>query len=307
VLFWQWRPELLGPESPGYGLCTPSGELTDRARAAGALAASLRDRPELEDTEPASAPVGLLLSQDTALLTWGTDRSGHLYTDAVAGAYRLLADAGIPAQLLTAARVAADGVPDSVEALWWPMPLVCGDALAAALARFVGRGGRLVAEAGAGQYDECGWCRPGHPTGILRELFGVEVADGDVVDDPTVELPDGTAVRGAWQVETLLPVGPARALLVPTYPSLGYERRRDPETREAMVRLLGPPALGWAWDEPRPGLVARLLLRDGRPHAVVGVNHTDRPARLTVGDTTELVRPLSGAILSVAARLAGFL
>ena len=28
LLFWQWRPELLGPESPGYGLCAIDGSPT---------------------------------------------------------------------------------------------------------------------------------------------------------------------------------------------------------------------------------------------------------------------------------------
>ena len=52
ILFWQWRPELLGPESPGYGLCAPDGGLTSRVEAASGFAHLVARLPELASGKP---------------------------------------------------------------------------------------------------------------------------------------------------------------------------------------------------------------------------------------------------------------
>jgi beta-galactosidase len=144
VMFWQWRPELLGPESPGYGLVSPDGSATDRLAAVARLA-ELAGHPVLNDRTPEPAPTGLLVSRRSALHAFATDRTMNLYRDAVLGAYRLLTDADVPVVILHEDRVARDGVPDQVRRVYWPMPTVSGTPLAGALATFVASGGRVGA------------------------------------------------------------------------------------------------------------------------------------------------------------------
>jgi beta-galactosidase GanA len=319
VMFWQWRPELLGPESPGYGLCTPNGALTERAVVAGALARQLRSDQTLIATTPAEPTIAIMVSRDTALLTYATDRSLDAYAHAVAGAHRLLVDAGIPARFLHAEAVAVSGVPAGIEAIWWPMPLVASSALAGPLARFVTTGGNLITEASPGQYNELGWCVP--EPGYLRDLFGAEVVDADIVDSPQIHLMSGQRLRGAWQLDTLRAYeahvvgtdvdgrpaatrntrGAGHAIILGTFLSLDYHTNRDADTRECFVALLGEgldlPI--WTWARQRPGLVARVLERDRIATTLIAVNHTPEAEAISIRGQTYTVAPLSGRTVSL--------
>jgi beta-galactosidase GanA len=316
VMFWQWRPELLGPESPGYGLCTPSGDVSPRVAAVADLA-PLATHPALEGRTAAPPEVALLVSRRSALHAFATDRTMDVYRDAVMGAYRLLVDAGLSVAVLHEDQVTRDGVPADVSRLYWPMPTVADAGLDAALTRFVGAGGRLVAEAAPGEYTPLGWRRPVVPGGALADLFGVRQIDADVA---AAEIAVGEGrLRGAWQREDLdlldaevlgtftdtgspavtrRSAGAGSATLIGTYPSLAYAAKPDPATRAAVTDLLGAAPAGLAeWDTPQPGLIRRSArLTDGR-HAVVLVNWTfdDQPGRTTVP-----MSPLTGGPAATA-------
>jgi Beta-galactosidase/Beta-galactosidase trimerisation domain len=317
VMFWQWRPELLGPESPGYGLCTPAGELTERATTAGSLARQFRANDELGGTTPAPSPIAIIVSRDTALLTYATDRTLDMYADAIAGAHRLLTDAGVPLRFLHAETIASHGVPDSVEAIWWPMPLVAGRALYAALDTFVCAGGNLIAEASPGQHDEHGWCVPSPD--YRRDLFGAVIIDSNIVAGPTITLANGAQIRGAWQEDTIRTLtaavfgvgshggtaatrnarGAGHATLIGTFTSLDYHTRRDAQTRDSFASLLceGLDRPIWKWARQRPGLVARVLERADGPGVLVAVNHTRETAAITLRGESYTVEPLSGRVV----------
>jgi beta-galactosidase len=276
VMFWQWRPELLGPESPGYGLCTPDGGTSPRLSSASKVARDLLSG-FLEGMTLDRARVGILVSRRTALHAFATDRSMEIYTRAAEGAFRLLADQDLHVTLTHEDALAAMEPP---MALYWPMPTVCSDELASSLERYVREGGTLVAEASPGEHDEHGRHRPGWPDGVLGELFGARVIDNDIVPSALVSLGDGS-LAGEWradsiEVTTARPIGyfadgtvgitlqghgAGRAILVGTYPSLHYGKHRDPSTRSAVAQLLGAtthegPALA-SWREPQPGLFSR--------------------------------------------------
>jgi beta-galactosidase len=304
AVFWQWRPELLGPESPGYGLCTPDGGPTERLRAASEFATLAAD-PRLASVTPEPPAVGLLVSRRSALHAFATDRSMALYRDSVLGAYRMLVDTDITVDVLHDVRVAADGVPANVRAIYWPMPSTSTPALAAALDAFVRAGGTLVAEGGPGEYGETGARSPRVPGSGLDKLFGVEQVDADIVDEPAISLATGGTLLGMWQREYVRLAGaeaigwfgdgtPAvtrhaveagEAALVATYPSLAG--------KGDLTALLPVPVLQRAlrWAEPGPGRYSRAVrLADGQP-AVIAVNWTAQPQRATAAAP---VTPLSG-------------
>ena len=330
IVFWQWRPELLGPESPGYGLTAPDGSLTERVDAASRFAAIAR-QPELVGLKPDLGSVGLLLSRGSALHAFATDHRMDLYTDAAMGAYRLLVDADIPFRILHEDRVLADGVPSDVESVYWPMPTVASDALGTELSRFVNAGGVLVSEASPGEYDELGRRRALVPGAGLAEVFGL-VQHETTIDDARITLSDSGEIDGAWQRESLT-LGSAQAVghfhdgapgvathafgggtaaLVATYPSLAYHVDRSPRSREAIVKLLrgaGRDDAGWV--EPHVGLVSRRCVNARGETILFGINWTAEPADLeasiggtlivpTLDGSTNAMAP--GATISVPAR-----
>jgi beta-galactosidase len=320
IVFWQWRPELLGPESPGYGLTTPDGTVTARVEAASGFAAIAR-QPELGGLKPDLGSVALLLSRGSALHAFATDHRMDLYTDAAMGAYRLLVDADIPFRILHEDRVLATGVPNDVTSVYWPMPTVASDALSAELRRFVGAGGVLVSEASPGEYDELGRRRATVPGAGLAEVFGL-VQHETTIDDARISLSDGGELEGAWQRESLRiesaePVGHFRdgtpgmtshafgsgtAVLVATYPSLAYHLERSRSSREAIVGLLGAARSDDAgWVEPSPGLVSRRSTNARGQTILFAINWTREPADFVASPGASRLEPsLHGQAAAIA-------
>jgi beta-galactosidase len=302
VLFWQWRPELLGPESPGYGLCAVDGSLTARARAAGAFAAMLRRVPELAATRPRAPVVGLAVSRRTAVHAFATDRTMNIYRRSVMGAYRLLLDADVEVAFLHEDQIERGEIPAAVRVIYHPMPAVISDAASAQLAEWVARGGRLVSEGAPGEYDERGWHRHHAPPERLRAVFGVRGVEVDAVSGTLPFTIDGLPAAGSWirdvfELEGAQPAGhfadgglaacrntygKGDAILLATCPSVAYDGDRSGETRAALVRLLDVPHETFVtWEAPRPGLMLRRHdLGDGR-HAAFTLNWTTAPARVT--------------------------
>ncbi|SDL73491.1 beta-galactosidase [Nonomuraea jiangxiensis] len=315
VVFWQWRPELLGPESPGYGLCAPDGELTDRVRAVSDFAAVVADWGEVV---PEPGRTGLLVSRRSALHAFATDRGMDLYRDAVMGAYRLLADADEPVEVLHDLRLEAEGVPEHIEAILWPMPATASTGLAAALDAFVRRGGILVSEAAPGEYAPGGARRPRVPGAGLDTLFGVRQIDADLAaDDLSVHLEDGTILPACWQRDLLRlegaeavayftdgspavtrnRTGDGQAIVVGTYPSLAYAGHGAPSLRSALSSLLGmlQRRRTLTWHTPGPGLYSRPVTVGGR-RAVIAINWTEKDQEAGCAHDTINVPARSGRL-----------
>jgi beta-galactosidase GanA len=301
VMFWQWRPELLGPESPGYGLCTPAGDPGPRVCAVAEIA-PIATHPALAGRVVEPPDTALLVSRRTALHAFATDRTMDLYRDAVLGAYRLLLDAGVTPTVLHEDQVIRDGVLAGVTRVYWPMPAVSDAPLHAELTAFVEAGGHLVAEAAPGEYAPSGGRRPVVPGGGLAELFGVRQIDADAVTSSTITLADGGELQGDWQCETLevvdavvlgtfsgtgsaavtrrvCGVGTGSATLIGSYPSLAYAAEPSSATRAAVAGMLGADHPGMArlatWDTPQPGLINRNAQLADRRRAVFLINWTD--------------------------------
>jgi len=310
VMFWQWRPELLGPESPGYGLCAPDGSITDRVTAVSRFA-EVASLPVLVGRTTEPAVVGLLVSRKTALHAYATDRTMDLYRDAVLGAYRMLTDRDVAVTILHEDRLATSGVPPHISAIYWPMPSVASDGIASRLADFVRAGGTLVSEAGPGEYSQTGHRRPEVPGAELREVFGLEQIETTTPGrDERIAVGD-SRIDVAWQVEssrlggasaigffvdgspavTTNEHGRGTAVLVSSYPSLAYAAAPSAQSATAMVALLGdlgaPAPVRWA--EVGPGLVTRrATAADGRG-LVWAINWTSQGAVLLSGAASCLI------------------
>ena len=100
------------------------------------------------DMTPAPASVGLVVSRRAAVHAFTTDRTMDIYRRSVMGAYRLFVDAGVMVEFVHEDQIEKSGIPGGLSTLYFPMPSVVSQALAARLDAWVGAGGRLVSDEG---------------------------------------------------------------------------------------------------------------------------------------------------------------
>lgn len=226
ALFWQWRPELFGQESPHYGVTTVAGGPTPRSVAIGELGAMLRRRRQLFDRLiPAAPDVGLVVDLDALAyekagvmqdVWYGGGGASSPWSDHFRGLYRALIDRGYVVQILSAGELVDSGVPASLKVLVLPMQVVERTGLIAGLARWVEDGGALVAGPLCGLYGPDTFTNRSQPPEDVAELFGV-TQDGDLsyVAAPEIELvPNGVLpglggdmISGAHVLQPLTPRG----------------------------------------------------------------------------------------------------
>ena len=306
IVFWQWRPELLGPESPGYGLTAPDGEPTERVHAASRLA-RIAALPELQERVTEAGAIGLLLSRRSALHAFATDRTMQLYTDAAMGAYRMLVDADLPVTILHEDLVARDGVPAHVTSILWPMPAVADEPIAAALSAFVHRGGRLVSESGPGEYQPTGRRRTVVPGGTLLELFGAREVESTSMPPQSVAFGAGS-LEFAWQrarldvldatplarfedgelAATIATRGEGTAVLLAGFASIAAAKSSDPGAPAALRSLLGyEPADDWIL--PGAGVVTRRAVSVAGARLTFRINWRQVPAEFRATGVARVV------------------
>ncbi|MCU1558529.1 MAG: Beta-galactosidase/beta-galactosidase [Microbacteriaceae bacterium] len=303
IMFWQWRPELLGPESPGYGLCAPDGSPTPRVEAVTRFA-TIAAHPKLEGRVTIPSAVGLVVSRKSALHAFATDRTMALYRDAVLGAYRMLLDADIDVTFVHEDDLSVRGVPVHIQSIYWPMPAVADHGVMESLARFVENGGVLVAEASPGEYSTTGHRRATVPDDAFGGIFGAHETEtttadvGERIITAWGELPAGwqkervsvgrgqvigTFADGAPAiVETIS--GRGTAVLIASYPSVAYAKSPTAASRTILGQLLRIEAKETAvrWVHQAPGLVTRRAASLDGSELVFAINWTAAPAQLSV-------------------------
>ncbi|MBB6733456.1 beta-galactosidase [Cohnella zeiphila] len=171
VLYWQWRPEPSGLESPGFGLTALDGGPSERTAAAGEIARKLLlEHCGFHGAGRVPAANGIYVSRNADLFAFAAGRGEKLYAQGLYGAYSAAVDAGIPVRF-----VHGDHLPralaEGLKVLYVPVPFALSAEETAELSRFAAGGGRLVLEACAGMYDESGTIRP---RSLVHELFGLE-------------------------------------------------------------------------------------------------------------------------------------
>ena len=222
AVFWQWRPEHFGPESPGWGLTTANGDLTERTEALRGLTAMLRTHGAVFDALTLPPPEVAILweprsYQAERLAAWRPD-FGFLGGFELLGYHKALATLGLAVEYLNARLVVEEGIPEHVKLLLHPYPVADREGLPARVARWVGEGGTFVAGPGVGLFDERLNGAPRIPPDAWREVLGVRQQECYYPDAPRVQLLPGTwsgmgrAIPGfhlveAYALEGARPVG----------------------------------------------------------------------------------------------------
>lgn len=228
VNVYAFYPMNAGYESGGYGLVHLDGTLTERARAAGAVARVVNEHQSLFlNGKPLAAEVAIVYNPLAYLVggrqpfpTPGTQSEfAGIERNSMLGIYRALMPSNVPVDFVHINEI-AEGQTGRYKLIYLPYPLMLPQAAGKGLIEYVRHGGTLMAEARLGWNDERGHAREIIPGFGLNEVAGCrEEAVQQTVggktemrivghDDSIPALQPGDKLRGAVFEEVLKPTSP---------------------------------------------------------------------------------------------------
>ena len=217
LLFWQWRPEIYGQESPNFGLTGLDGELTSRTETVRQISGMLTKYREVFDRLQWSPPsVGLIWDPRGAMFEHALGSEKRTGWDSFEGFYRALVDEGFSVEILNARLLADSIIPHEIRVLFAPFLMFDRPDLAAKLKTWVGKGGTLVGGPRILLYDSDTFANKSVPPPELVEVFGVKMKDTFYPASPVIQTKNTDALRG-------LPDRLLGQLLVETYQVDGSE------------------------------------------------------------------------------------
>jgi len=171
LLYWQFKPERLGPEAPGWGLINLDGSSTDRTHEAKEAAAFVNQQKDfLLHAKPAKAQVGILWDPKINYICQmaGMHLDTTLYREAIRGAYQALWWKDTPCRIIT-----PEDEWSELKAICLPFPIHLHDTLAKKITSFVKEGGLILSEGGLGSYDARVRYSKMIPPRELSQVFGL--------------------------------------------------------------------------------------------------------------------------------------
>lgn len=180
VLYWQWRPELLGPESPGFGLCALDGSPTERTTAASWFARFSQANPNIHEYRPIRGQIAIAVLPESQIFCHVSDKNAGKYAQSVRGIYKALTQAGYQVDFAKIDQI------DHYELVYLPFPLMMKKGTAQRFVSYVKGGGMLISEACPGQFGDGGYVQTRTPGYGLHMVFGAHAKNGPetVTDNP---------------------------------------------------------------------------------------------------------------------------
>lgn len=239
LLYWQWRPELLGPESPGFGLCNLDGSPSERTEMASVFTHLTNTNSDLASSKPIRGEVAIAVLPESQIFCHIAERNAGKYAQAVRGTYKAFSQAGYQVDFAQIDQISDYGL------VYLPFPLMIESTSAEALTNYVKNGGVLISEACPAQFGEAGYVQVDTPGYGLDKIFGVHALSGpETIHDvyPTIGW-NGASVgcvvhRQQFEVDsaevlaeysdggpavTVNSFGSGCAVLIGTYPGISLE------------------------------------------------------------------------------------
>ena len=145
-LFWQYRPERLGKESPAWGLVNMDGGETESVKNAAKINDALqKNAQKLLSAFPKSAKIAVLNSTSSQTFLWEISGGTDLHYRSVFGAFKALYDAQYNVDIISDHRLKAERLA-GYEVLYFPAPYFIDQKTADVLREFVFSGGTLISE-----------------------------------------------------------------------------------------------------------------------------------------------------------------
>lgn len=173
IMYWHYRSEMLGHESPGFGLVKRDGSFTQRSDETSKICKFLNRYPELFNAiEPEVPEVAIIVNRDSYYLNFASGGDEKYSTDSIRGLHRFFVKNNIPVGILIDEQL-SDKLKE-YKVIYLLCPLVMNKATADALEEFVSNGGVILSDCAAGIFDKYGVSQDLIPSFGLDKVFGVE-------------------------------------------------------------------------------------------------------------------------------------
>src|SRR5688572_1940934 len=228
INYYAWYPMSTGYESGGFGLNDLDGTITERAKAAGAIAAIvdrhqrlfLEARPPKSEVAVVYNPLAHFVGGRQRAAAYGGPQGEvvGIERDSLLGVHRALFPANVPLDYVHINHLSA-GKLAQYKLVIFPYPIMLPEASAQVLRQYVADGGALVAEARLAWNNEKGYASERIPGLGLWEVVGaretaIETAPGGRTtvrwtSDALPGFAKGTVLPARWYKETLEPASPS--------------------------------------------------------------------------------------------------
>jgi len=175
-IYWQWRPETFGQESPNFGLTGLNGELTSRTETVKQVTSMIQRHGDVFDGMKLEDPrVGLVWDSHSIMfeqLSQGPRKPGAwVGWENFLGYYRALLDGGYAVEVLNAREVAEGGVPNNLRMVIAPHQFIDRRGLSPSFKTWVSKGGMLVAGPLYCVYNPETYANTQYPPSDAAEVF----------------------------------------------------------------------------------------------------------------------------------------
>lgn len=315
ILFWQWRDEIYGQESPNFGLTGLGGELTSRTAVIRDVTRVIANHKAVFDNLEWTQPqVGLMWSPRGTLFEHET--GGHVLWKNFEGYYSGLIDMGISVEILNDRVVAESGIPKNIRVIFAPFQLFDRVGLWARLQGWVKQGGTLVGGPRYALYDPLTYANEAVPPPETRPVFGVSMQDTYYPANPAIQIRNGNSmpslpttiagqllmeayqvydaeVLGTWEGRpafTSKKFGQGRGIMIGSFVGNNYSWTQRPE----LARLVGA-ICGSGEVHPEGNASGGSILRiarSGKCCVLFLINPHETPQRVTVTLPRDAIGPV---------------
>lgn len=171
IMYWHYRGEMIGQESPGFGLVKRDGSFTDRSDEASKLCNFINKYPLLFNKyTPKKSEIAVLVIRDSYYLNFASEGNENFSINSFIGLYRFLLKNNIFPEILI-----EDMLKEKIfeyRTIFLPLPMVLNDGISSLLKEFVERGGILISDCAVGIFDKYGIAQKTIPSFGLDEIFG---------------------------------------------------------------------------------------------------------------------------------------
>lgn len=221
-VFWQYRPERLGLESPAWGLTDLAGNDTPWLIATEKIARAVLDNADVILDHAPHAQVGVINSQKGQLFDFCVRPGAQWYIKSVKGAHAMLRAAGYAVDIVSEQQITPEFL-SRYKVLYDPFPYYKDSASCQVLKDWVANGGTLIAESCFGGYSaDDGLHTIEQPGFGFAEVFGAKEYrvttvsafhnaygnwQGDTDQDLLPIIKDGKTYQGFHFYQALMPEG----------------------------------------------------------------------------------------------------
>ncbi len=172
-LFWQYKPERLGKESPAWGLVNMDGSENDCVKYAQILNNALQNNSEkLLHAFPKKSKIAILNSSASQTFLWEISNDIMLHYHSLSGAFMALWEAQYNVDIISEHQLKEQGLGD-YSCVYTPVPYLMDKETCEILRKFVNEGGTLISEALFGAISaETGLYSKTVPGYDFDEVFG---------------------------------------------------------------------------------------------------------------------------------------